>query len=89
MATTSITFPLNTAKVVDGYDAMFRLRPDGYPYSHILREYGVRKAAECVDCGGVESPPPARVPGCGCGAAGSYNLPCTCGASSSVAMRRR
>jgi hypothetical protein len=89
MATTSITFPLNTAKVVDGYEATFRLRPDGYPYSRLLREYGVRKAAECVDCGGPETSYPARVPACGCGAAGSYNLPCTCGASSSAAIPRR
>lgn len=89
MATTSITFPLQTAKVVDGYQAMFRLRPDGYPYSALLRQYGVRKAADCVDCGGIESPPPPRVPACGCGAAGSYNLPCSCGLSTTVAMRRR
>lgn len=58
MAVVVSQFPLNVEKVIDGYQAIFRVGPDGRPVSQLLRQYGWIKEGQSA-CG-YESPPPQR-----------------------------
>lgn len=55
-------------KIIDGFDARFRLRPDGTPDAAPLRVYGMRAMASrpCAGCGPGNATTVSRLRGCGC-----------------------
>lgn len=84
---TGVAFPLNARKVAVDSKPFLRSRTDGVVDSRLLRFF-VPSAGSSDGCGSCSFPPSRQASRCTCGATTSSNLPCTCRASSAVAIAR-
>lgn len=59
MTTTVVPYPMSRVeKIIDGYQARFRVGADGRPSARLLREYGAVRQDD-TSCG-YEAPSPGR-----------------------------